>query len=58
MSLAADGGGAEQWQDTEASQSMPWQFAASHYDAAVEGMEIPLTLDYYRQGTGIVNVLA
>jgi len=58
MSLAADGSGAEQWQDTEASQSMPWQFAASRYDAEVEGLEIPSILEYYRQGTGTINVFA
>ena len=59
MSLAADGRGAQQqWQEAEASQFLPGQIAASRYDAAVERMEIPLTLDVYQQGTRAINVLA
>jgi hypothetical protein len=57
MSLAADGRGAEQqWQETEASRLLPGQVAASRYDAALEQMAVPITLDIY-QGTGAVNVL-
>jgi len=42
MSLAADGRGAEQqWQETEASQFLTGQIAASRYDAALERMEYP-----------------
>jgi hypothetical protein len=59
MSLAADGGGAEQWQGTEASQSLMRIIAASHYEAAAaEWTEIPADLDYYYQGTRSINVLA
>jgi flagellar hook-length control protein FliK len=59
MSLAADGREAQQqWQGTEASRSLPWHYAASQYDAAAEQSEIPLTLDFYRQGTMAVNMLA
>ena len=59
MSLAADSREAQQqWQGTEASQSLPWQFAASRYDAAVERMELPLTLDVYWQGARAINMLA
>jgi flagellar hook-length control protein FliK len=57
MSLAADGRGAEQqWQEMEASRFLPGQIAASRYDAALEQMETPITLDIY-QGTRAVNVL-
>jgi len=59
MSLAADGRGAEQqWQETEASQFLTEQIAASRYDAALERMEIPLTLDVYQQGARTVNMFA
>jgi len=59
MSLAADSGGAEQWQGTEASQSLMRIIAASHYEAAAaEWTEIPAALDYYYQGTKSINVLA
>jgi flagellar hook-length control protein FliK len=59
MSLAADGRGAEQqWQETEASQFLTGQIAASRYDAALERMEIPLTLDVYQQGARTVNMFA
>ena len=58
MSLAADGREQQQWQGTEASRSLPWQFAASRYDAAAEQMEMPLTLDVYRQGARVINMLA
>jgi flagellar hook-length control protein FliK len=59
MSLAADSGGAEQWQGTEASQSLMRLIAASHYEAtAAEWTEIPTALDYYYQGTRSINVLA
>jgi len=59
MSLAADGGGAEQWQGTESNQSVARIIAASHYEAAsAEWAEIPAALDYYFQGTRSVNVLA
>ena len=59
MSLAADSREAQQqWQGTEASRALPWQFAASRYDIAVERMEIPLTLDVYWQGARAINVLA
>jgi hypothetical protein len=59
MSLAADSREAQQqWRGTEASQSLPWQYAASRYDAAVERTEIPLTFDFYRQGAMAVNMLA
>jgi len=59
MSLAADGRGAEQqWQETEASQFLTGQIAASRYDAALERIEIPLTLDVYQQGTRAVNMFA
>jgi len=59
MSLAADGRGAEQqWQETEASQFLTGQIAASRYDAALERTEIPFTLDVYQQGTRAVNMFA
>jgi flagellar hook-length control protein FliK len=59
MSLAADGRGAEQqWQETEASQFLTGQIAASRYDAALERIEIPLTLDVYQQGARAVNMFA
>jgi hypothetical protein len=59
MSLAADSGGAQQWQGTEASQSLMRIIAASHYEAAAaEWAEIPAALDYYYQGTRSINVLA
>jgi len=59
MSLAADGRGAEQqWQETEASQFLTGQIAASRYDAALERMDIPLILDVYQQGTRAVNMFA
>jgi flagellar hook-length control protein FliK len=59
MALAADGRGAEQqWQEAEASQFLSGQVAASRYDAALERMEIPLTLDVYQQGTRAVNMFA
>jgi hypothetical protein len=59
MSLAADGREAQQqWQGTEASRTLPWQFAASRYDAAIEQMEMPLTLDLYTQGARAINMLA
>jgi flagellar hook-length control protein FliK len=59
MSLAADSGGAQQWQGTEASQSLMRLIAASHYEAAAaEWTEIPAALDYYYQGTRSINVLA
>ena len=58
MSLAADGREAQQqWQEAEASQFLPGHYAASRYDAAVDWMEIPLTLDVYQQGARAVNVL-
>ena len=55
MSLAADGGAEQQWQETEASHILPGQYAASRYDTAVEWME-PLILDIH-QGARAVNVL-
>jgi len=59
MSLADHGGGAEQWQGTEESQSVARLIAASHYEAAAaEWNEVPAALDYYYQGTKSVNVLA
>jgi flagellar hook-length control protein FliK len=60
MSLAADGGGAQQCQETEASPTLPWHYAASRYDAAVENTEIlpAHASDFYRQGAWAVNVLA
>jgi flagellar hook-length control protein FliK len=59
MSLAADGGGAEQWQETEAGQSVAGIIAASQYEAAAaEWTEIPAALDYYYHGARSVNVLA
>jgi flagellar hook-length control protein FliK len=59
MSLAADGGGAEQWQEMKADQSLARIIAASHYEAAAaEWTEIPASLDYYYQGTRSINVLA
>jgi flagellar hook-length control protein FliK len=59
MSLAADGRDAEQqWQETEASQFLTGQIAASRYDAALERMEIPLTFDVYQQGARAVNMFA
>ena len=58
MSLAADGREQQQWQETEASRSLPWQFAASRYDETAEQMEIPLTLDVYRHGARAINMLA
>jgi flagellar hook-length control protein FliK len=58
MSLTADSGGAEQWQGTEASQSLMRIVAASHYEAAAEWTEIPDALDYYYQGARSINVLA
>jgi flagellar hook-length control protein FliK len=58
MSLAADGREAQQqWQETEASRILSGQIAASRYDAAVERMDIPLTLDVYQQGIRAINVL-
>jgi flagellar hook-length control protein FliK len=56
MSLAADGGAEQQWQEMEASHFLPGQVAASRYDAAAE-MAAPMTLDIY-QGAGLINVLA
>ena len=59
MSLAADGREAQQqWQGTEASPTLPWQFAASQYDTAAGQREIPLTFDFYQQGSRAVNMLA
>jgi hypothetical protein len=58
MSLASDGRGAEQWQGTEASQSLSRLIAASRYDASFESVSIPPTLDFYRQGERAVNLLA
>ena len=59
MSLAADGREAQQqWQEAEASQSLPWQFAASRYDAADDQVEAPLVFDVYRQGARAINMLA
>ena len=59
MSLAADGREAQQqWQAMEANRNLPWHYAASRYDTAAEQMELPLTLDIYRQGTTAVNMLA
>ena len=59
MSLATDSRGTQQqWQETEASQFLTEHYAASRYDAAVERMEIPLTLDVYQQGLRAVNLLA
>jgi flagellar hook-length control protein FliK len=59
MSLAADGGGAKQWQEMEADQSLARIIASSHYEAAAaEWTEIPAALDYYYQGTRSINVLA
>jgi len=59
MSLAADGGGAEQWQEMEVDQSLARIIAASHYEAAAaEWAEMPAALDYYYQGTRSINVLA
>jgi len=59
MSLASDSGGAQQWQGTEANQSLMRIIAASHYEAAAaEWTEIPAALDYYYQGTRSINVLA
>jgi flagellar hook-length control protein FliK len=58
MSLAADSGGAGQWQGTEASQSLMRLIAASHYEAAsAEWTEMPAAFDFYH-GTRSVNVLA
>jgi hypothetical protein len=58
MSLAADGGGAQQWQETEAGQ-LAMQIGASQYEAAAaEWTEIPAALDYYYQGARSINVLA
>jgi flagellar hook-length control protein FliK len=58
MSLAADGRGADQqWQEAEASRFLTGQFAASRYDAAIEQMDIPLTLDVYQQGAMAINML-
>ena len=59
MSLAADSREAQQqWRGTEASRALPWQFAASRYDTAIEGMEMPLFPDAYWQGARAINMLA
>jgi flagellar hook-length control protein FliK len=59
MSLADHGGGAEQWQEMGADESLARLIAASHYDAsAAEWTEVPAALDYYYQGTKSINVLA
>jgi flagellar hook-length control protein FliK len=59
MSLAADGGGAEQWQETEAGASFAMRIGASHYEAsAAELTDVPASLDYYYHGTRSVNVFA
>jgi flagellar protein FlbC len=57
MSLAADGGGAQQWRGTETGQA--GIIAASQYEAAAaEWVEMPAAFDYYYQGSMSVNVLA
>jgi flagellar hook-length control protein FliK len=59
MSLAANGGGAEQWQEMESGQSIARLIAAAHYEAAAaEWTEMPAALDYYYQGAGAINMLA
>jgi len=59
MSLADHGGGADQWQEMEANQSIARIAAASQYEAsAAEWTEMPTALDYYYQGTRSINVLA
>jgi len=59
MSLAADGGGAEQWRGTETGQSAAGIIAAAQYEAsAAEWVETPAAFDYYYQGSMSVNVLA
>jgi len=58
MSLAQDGRGAQQWQETEASRNLSFQFAASRYDQEAGSFEMPLSFDFYRQGAGLINVLA
>jgi hypothetical protein len=59
MSFAADGGGAEQWQETEAGASLVMRIGASNYEAAAaEWTEVPAALDYYYQGARSINVLA
>jgi len=59
MSLAGNGGGAEQWQEMGVDESLARLIAASHYEAsAAEWAEIPASLDFYYQGTRSVNVLA
>jgi hypothetical protein len=59
MSLAGNGGGAEQWQEMGVDESLARIVAASHYEsAAAEWAEIPASLDYYYQGTRSINVLA
>ena len=57
MSLAADGRGAQLWQETEASRSMLEYFAASRYDEAIEGLELQ-SYDFYGQGTWAINMFA
>ena len=56
MSLAADGRGTQQWQETEASRSMSDYFAASRYDEAIEGLESQ-SYDLLSQGTWAINML-
>jgi len=59
MSLAADGGGAEQWREAEGDASLAMRIGASNYEAAAaEWTEMPADLDYYYQGTMSINVLA
>ncbi|MCL2763094.1 MAG: flagellar hook-length control protein FliK [Treponema sp.] len=57
MSLSADGSG-QQWQEAEASQFLPGFIAAAHYDAAIERMEMPVSVDVYHQELRAINVFA
>ena len=59
MSLASNGQEAQQqWQGMESTRTLPWQYAASRYDDAIERMELPLLLDLYWQGAKAINVIA
>ena len=60
MSLTADGGQHRQEREfaADAGQFLPEFFAASRYDAAVERMEMPMSVDMYYQGSRAVNVFA
>jgi flagellar hook-length control protein FliK len=61
MSLAGDGGGAEQnWREAEASPFFSERLSAAQYDAALERaeMSLPAVVDVYQRSLSSINVLA